>query len=77
MEAMVLWGNLIFLLLSKKLIKMLRDRESLKIHLKNEMCGAGKAERAERSGLPVMLSVSETSHFCTFLHMEILRLRSG
>jgi hypothetical protein len=29
----------------------------------SEMCGAGKAERAERSGLPVMLSVSETSHF--------------
>jgi hypothetical protein len=28
-----------------------------------EMCGVGKAERAERSGLPVMLSVSETSHF--------------
>jgi hypothetical protein len=27
------------------------------------MCGVGKAERAERSGLPVMLSVSETSHF--------------
>jgi hypothetical protein len=27
------------------------------------MCGAGKAERAERSGLPVMLSVSETSYF--------------
>jgi hypothetical protein len=27
------------------------------------MCGAGKAERAERSGLPVMLSGSETSHF--------------
>jgi hypothetical protein len=31
--------------------------------LKNEMCGASKAERAERSGMPVMLSVSETSHF--------------
>ncbi|MFN5334964.1 MAG: hypothetical protein ACK5BV_07235 [Bacteroidota bacterium] len=29
----------------------------------SEICGAGKAERAERSGLPVMLSVSETSHF--------------
>ncbi len=26
------------------------------------MLSAGKAERAERSGLPVMLSVSETSH---------------
>jgi hypothetical protein len=27
------------------------------------MCGASLAERAERSGMPVMLSVSETSHF--------------
>jgi site-specific recombinase XerD len=26
------------------------------------MCGFGKAERAEQSGLPVMLSISETSH---------------
>jgi hypothetical protein len=31
--------------------------------IQNEMCGAGKAKRAERSGLPVMLSGSETSHF--------------
>ncbi len=29
----------------------------------SEQCGAGKAKRAERSGLPVKLSVSETSHF--------------
>jgi len=33
---MLLWENLIFLLLWKKLTKRLRDREPLKIHLKNE-----------------------------------------
>ncbi len=31
---------------------MHRVAEALSIQFKNEKCGAGKAERAERSGLP-------------------------